>query len=192
MYRFIITGLLCNHQIVEGQPNSLKNRLARAADLDEFPASEPASSSSAGPTEVGPRTLRRRIDLANGRTDACETHLEVVLRNDWGTGVMSSKKCHEVASGAEKQGATGLSGISKAGASGKHPQNIQRALFNCFGHLLGVPDFTYVRLPMREGPEFHPVLLPHKCFGYIFYIGKISGRMLSWDPTGHCFDSGMR
>ena len=159
MYRFIIIGLLCNHQIVDGQPNSLKKRLARAADLDELPASEPASSSSAGPTEVGRRTLRRRIDQANERTDACETPLEDVLRNDWGKGIMSSKKVQEIALGAEKQGATGLSGISKAGASGKHPQNIQRALFNYFGHPLGVPDFTYVRLPMREGPEFHPVLL---------------------------------
>ena len=77
----MIIGLLCNHQIVDGQPKSSKKRLARAADLDELPASEPASSSSAGPTEVGRRTLRRGIDQANERTDACENPLEDVLRN---------------------------------------------------------------------------------------------------------------
>ena len=130
-----IFGLLCKHQIADGQPDSLRKRLKRAADLDELPASEPASSSSAGPTEVGRRTLRRRIEQASERTDACEKPLEDALRHDWGKGIMSSKKVQEIAMGAEQQGARDLSGISKTGAFRKHPQNIQSALFYYFGHL---------------------------------------------------------
>lgn len=62
--------------------------------------------------------------------------------------------------------------LSKLGASGKHPSNIERDLYRVLD--LSVPLF-WVDIPIREQQnrssiqtEWMPMILPHQLYHYIF------------------------
>ena len=54
------------------------------------------------------------------------------------------------------------------GIKKRQPKNLHRDLMTLFGTPRGAPAFTWLRIPMRNGPDFHPVLLPHVFFSELF------------------------
>ncbi len=54
--------------------------------------------------------------------------------------------------------------MARIGASGAHPQNLQRDLLATFGKPRAAPDVTWVHVEMKSGPVLLPVLLPHRWF----------------------------
>ena len=45
---------------------------------------------------------------------------------------------------------------------------MHRDLMTLFGTLRGAPAFTWLRIPVRNGPDFRPALLPHVFFSELF------------------------
>ena len=68
---------------------------------------------------------------------------------------------------AASQGAHGMEGAASAGHAGRQPKNLYRGMMTLFGTPLGAPAFSWLR-PVRNGPDFHPVLLPHVFFSELF------------------------
>ena len=50
----------------------------------------------------------------------------------------------------------GVEGAASAGQGGRQPKNLHRDLMTLFGTPRGAPAFTWLRIPMRNGPDFHP------------------------------------
>ena len=90
------------------------------------------------------------------------------LRRHWAEGSMSSVTVQELAHSAASQGAHGMEGAASAGQGGRQPKNLHRDLMTLCGTPHGAPAFTWLRIPMRNGPDFHPVLLPHVFFSELF------------------------
>ena len=78
------------------------------------------------------------------------------LRRHWAERSMSSVTVQELAHSAASQGAHGH--------GSRQPKNLHRDLMTLFGTPRGAPAF----IPMRNGPDFHPVLLPHVFFSELF------------------------
>ena len=148
---------------------SLKRRIDRAEMGESQAASSTQPSSS---TSTPRRSLMRRVDKAETQPPPSDVPLTKTLKQKWASGKMSSKDIQEMAASAEWSGAEGVSAMSTAGASGAHPQNMQRSLLNFFGKPACAPDFTWVRLPTSNGDIAHPVLLPHEFFSSLFHHGK--------------------
>ena len=83
---------------------------------------------------------------------------------------MSSPKVQTYAESAAASGAGGLGSLVAAGAAGRHPQNLQRALTNAFGLPKGTPDFLWARIPTTMGNIFHPFVMPHLLFQALLYF----------------------
>lgn len=90
------------------------------------------------------------------------------LKRDWAKGLIHSPQVQEYAQGAMAQGARGCERVAAAGASGAHPQNMQRALISFFGMPQGAPAFTWFSVPTKHGPVKHPFLLPHLWFQSLY------------------------
>ena len=91
------------------------------------------------------------------------------LRRHWAEGSMSSVMVQELAHSAASQSAHGMESAAGAGHQKKRqPKNLRRDLMTLFGTPRGAPAFTWLRIPMRNGPDFHPVLLPHVFLSELF------------------------
>ena len=91
------------------------------------------------------------------------------LRKRWASGQISSAIVQEIASGAERQGASGMADLPQAGSGGRHAHNLQRSMLKIFGAPPAAADFTWVRIPTSHGMAVHPVFLPHQFFSRIFH-----------------------
>jgi hypothetical protein len=70
---------------------------------------------------------------------------------------------------AAAQGAHGLDDLSSAGAHGKNPSGIHRALLKIFGTPKGAPAFDWINLPGKDGSLIcQPFLMPHKFFSCMY------------------------
>ena len=140
---------------------SLKRRLARVDAEEAVPVAKARARVGADYRAVcvgGP--LRRRLErVAAELGDAADEGqpLTKSLRKHWASGQLSSPLVQELASGAELQGASGVSSLATAGTSGKHLQNLQRSMLNMFGVPPAAADFTWVRIPLARGMGMHPV-----------------------------------
>jgi hypothetical protein len=91
------------------------------------------------------------------------------LKKLWAKGRLSSAEIRELADTAQQQGATGMSRISRAGASGLSPQHLFRDLKLIFSFPRGAAPIDWVEIPTLRGPRIqHPVLMPHKFFQQLF------------------------
>ena len=169
--RLICVTLSCRAIVDAGLGGPLKRRIARAlehVDIDNV-ENEAASSSDA------PRgSLRRRMERASNSGPSGDGHdapLVASLRRAWAAGKISSPMVQEFALAAAQQGAHGggVDRIARAGASGSHAPNIQRAILNFFGFPDCVPAFKWVPLPMARGSVLHPVILSHELFGKLYH-----------------------
>ena len=150
-----------------------KGGIRKRLGLDD---NAPSSSSGAGtpapsPGEPRPnpsesRSVRRRMEPQSTSSASVDQELPLLmsLRRDWGLGKVSAKQVQDYAYGAQRQGAVGLTQVSASGSSGKHPQNIQRALVNIFGAPAGAPEFTWCQVPTKRGMVVQPFMLPHTWF----------------------------
>ena len=144
----------------------IRKRLGIQSEPTEAADSIVAASSS------GPRGgIRRRTggaDTSGGSTGSgcASTPMIDSLKRDWCIGKVSAKQVQDYVSGAHAQGASGpnVERIAGAGASGQHPQNLQRALISCFGMPLGAPEFSWFKIPTKAGDIHHPFFLPHSWF----------------------------
>lgn len=178
-----IMMILCFASVAFAMPGSQKRRLERAgAEADGTDPGAGASSSSA------PRgSLRRRLDRASqGASSAAErpSPLAGTLMKQWASGQLSSAKVQEIAEAATASNAEGVGGLSSAGPSGRHPQNLQRSLLRMFGRPSGAPDFTWVRVPTSTGHALHPVFLPHQFFGELFHHAASQWMQAVRGPEG--------
>ena len=142
---------------------SLKRRLARADAGEVVPKAKAKSADLA----QGRGSLRRRLERAGVRdlpAGVEDGPLTDILKRRWASGQLSSVIVQEIASGAERQGAIDMSGLSGAGAGGRHAQNLQRSLFTVFEMPPAAAYFTWVRIPTSRGVAVHPAFLPHECF----------------------------
>lgn len=84
------------------------------------------------------------------------------------TNQVSAKRVQELANHAEAGGVAAVSGLRKAGASGKHPANICRDLLRQLVKGCKVPEPYYIRCPLFDKKKNTviyqdvPVLLPHE------------------------------
>ena len=100
------------------------------------------------------------------------------LRRHWAEGSTSSVTVQEVAQSAALQGAHGMEVAASAGHGGRQPKNLHRDLMTLCGTPRGAPAFTWLRIPMRNGPDFHPVLLP-----YVFFSELFEHRRWLWEES---------
>ena len=151
--------------------------------VDEWHAEEP-SSSSAGPTKR--QGIRQRLELPTGGSSSSRGEPSLgrgirqriadeqretagggdlpeklpfnqTMKQQWAKGELSSPQVQKISEGMMAQHGEGVDRMAAAGGSGKHPQNMQRALISCFGKPAGTPDMTYVRIPSTKGTILHPV-----------------------------------
>ena len=90
----------------------------------------------------------------------------------------------EFAFGAMEQGAVGLNRLAEAGSSGKHPQNLQRAILAFFGSPAGAPEFSWHLVPMKGGTKPHPFFMPHELFGSLYRHKKALWEQWIRGPEG--------
>jgi hypothetical protein len=80
-------------------------------------------------------------------------------------GKLSAKDVQDIAMDAMIQGAPGMTQFAEMGASGKHGQNLFRAMQSVLGYPSGSPVMDWFEIPTKGGPRTpHPFLLPHKFF----------------------------
>ena len=107
------------------------------------------ASSSAGESHV--QCLRQE--------DQPQLPLMSNLRRHWTEGSISSVTVQELAHSAASQGAHGMDGAPSAGQGGRQPKNLHRYLMALFGTPRGAPAFTWLRIPMRNGPDLRTTSL---------------------------------
>ena len=112
------------------------------------------------------RSIRQRVGQASASSSGHvhpreDEPLTDKLKEEWGKGVLSSKRVQEFAMAAQGQGARGLEAISAAGASGRNPQNIQQTLVRLFGRPEGSPDFTWAEIPGKKKISASFLFAPH-------------------------------
>ena len=160
----------------------IRKRVLGQADDPPIPSD---SASSTGPRGG----VRRRVlapPPADDAPDPDELPLTEAFKRDWGAGKLSSKRLQEYALRAARQGARGMDDLAAIGASGKHPQNCQRALMRLFGTPSGAPEFTWCAIRTKRGRTIHPFLLPHSWFASMHnecrdqFMSAIAG------PPGGC------
>ena len=137
-----------------------------------------SSGSSAAQTPAAPPLkqggiAQRMAKAADSDAPAGPSPLLKTLKRDWGRGELSSPKVQEYAQQAMASGASGLGDLAKAGASGRTPQHIQRALTHAFGKPKGTPEFTWARIPTAMGEVLHPFFLPHLWFRALFLLNPL-------------------
>ena len=139
----------------------IKRRLEQAdgnaPSAEQFGVSESSSSLPLG-GGVARRVARAQACSLVGGTSASSQSssslpLNASLKRRWAQGKITSPLVQEFAMGAAMQGATGLGNLPFAGNSGKHVQNLQRALVNAFGMPDGAPDFSWYDIPTKRGVE---------------------------------------
>ena len=154
----------------------IKRRLEQAdgnaPSAEQFGVSESSSSVPLG-GGVARRVARAQACSLVGGTSASSQSssslpLNASLKRRWAQGKITSPLVQEFAMGAAMQGATGLGNLPFAGNSGKHVQNLQRALVNAFGMPDGAPDFSWYDIPTKRGVEKIPFLMPHKFFKSLY------------------------
>ena len=78
-------------------------------------------------------------------------------------GKLSSLQVLEYATGADLQGASGLTRLASLGSD-----HAFRSLKNVFGIPAGAPDFTWLEIPTIAGPKtVHPFLMPHEFLRFL-------------------------
>ena len=103
---------------------------------------------------------------AGSSTD--ELHLAERVLRDWAKGLLTSAQVQDycrggVVSGCDNASAKRFGGL---GSQGVHKQNIQRDLMTALGRPKGMPEFVFVKVPVkgkhgaREELEL-PILMPH-------------------------------
>ena len=180
--------LILLHGAIGVESGGLKKRLADDQHLDAPPAptvplnnirsrlsssTHCASASNPALAATSTRTnLRQRCAPASSPDDAGDEGVPRItrsLRRDWARGKLTSRQVQEYAEGAQQSGAIGLDKLARAGASGRHPANVQRALLTYFGRPKGAPKVEWVELPMKDGKRrAHLFLFPHSFLGCLF------------------------
>ena len=127
----------------------VKRAMERALEADTGGASSPARESHVQQLGGG---VRRCL----GQENQLQLPLLSNLRRHWAEGSMSSVAVQELAHSAASQGAHDMEGAASAGHAGPQPKNLHRDLMTLFGTPRGAPAFTWLRIPMRNGPHFHP------------------------------------
>ena len=160
--------------VAPGVIRRLNDAAAEAAD----PNAAVAVAVDSGEAAVARTSLRRRVDgileedsaaAGIGFEHARVRPLVRSLLKDWAKGVVNSRQVQEYANGARLQGASGVDALAFAGASGRHPANIHRALLNYFGRPPGAPELSYFAIPTKHSSRtLHPFLLPHLWFRSLF------------------------
>lgn len=173
---YLTSSLICEVVGMAPKRGGIRKRLQAAEPAEPAepaeqaePAepAEPAASSSSREPRGG---LRRRLEKSAGASsqETGDKSLYKTLKKNWALGKISSPLVQEIAEGAEKAGATGLSKTASAGSSGRNPQHLQRALISVFGKPVGAPDFEWFTIPLKSGRLAHPFLLPHLWFASLF------------------------
>ena len=161
---------------------SVKRRIDRA-----LRGSDEAADSSDGhrgtlsvsASSAAPRgTVRQRINraLESEHVDREDLPLNDKLKKMWASGQLPASEIQELADVAERQGAGGLSRLAASGSHGSWPQNVQRSLISFFGHPVGLPSFSWIRLPTSKGDVLHPVIMPHLCLDASSSSSQLCGR----------------
>ena len=155
----------------------IKRRLEEAQDEEdlgaEAPADTAASSSSCG---KGIRQRTAAADVPGSSSQPSSTGdapFTKKLIKKWAAGKISAGEVQDLAFDAERQGAAGLSTLSKMGNFGANPQNCYRALRTALGMPPGAPPFYWAEVPTIAGERTpHPFLLPHEFFASYFNAQK--------------------
>ena len=156
----------------------IKRRLEEAQDEEdlgaEAPADTAASSSSCG---KGIRQRTAAADVSGSSSQPSSTGdapFTKKLINKWAAGKISAGEVQDLAFDAERQGAAGLSTLSKMGNFGANPQNCYRALRTALGMPPGAPGFYLAEVPTVAGERVpHRFLLPREFFANYFNVQKI-------------------
>ena len=163
----------------------IRQRMAAASSAPDHVESVDSPLSDDGPARR--RGIRQRMAASTpDHVDTVDRSLLYAWKKDWGAGRLSSTKVQEYAMKAIAQGTWGMEAAAAIGASGKHPQNCQRALLNLFGSPAGAPEFTWCPIRTKRGTTIHPFLLPHEWFASMHrecqeqFVSSISG------PPGAC------
>ena len=144
----------------DGVTGGVKRAIERAL----VAAGTGGASSSAGESHV--QQLGGGVRRCLRQEDQPQLPLLSNLRRRWAE--VSSVTVQELAHSAASQGAHGMEGAASAGQGGRQPKNLHRDLMTLFGTPRGAPALTWLRIPMRSGPDIHPVLLPHVFFSKLF------------------------
>ena len=172
--RCLLLHIACVYLILTvHSTRSIRERLGESRD------DVPDADGDVGDQSQGSSHLRRRLNEEHSAPSSSDVGpLTRSLRRDWAKGKINSRQVQEYGFGAQQQGATGLSSISRAGNYGSHPSSIHRALMNFFGKPVGAPDLDYIEVPCRtsRGTRPHPFLLPHK-----FFHGLYKERPRCWE-----------
>ena len=97
-------------------------------------------------------------------------------------GKLSALQVLEYATGADLQGASGLTRLASIGSD-----HAFRSLKNVFGIPVGAPDFTWLEIPTIAGPKtVHPFLMPHKFFASYFAAHDDKWAQSMSGPVGAC------
>ena len=142
----------CGDAVTGGVKRAIERALEAA---DTGGASSSAGESHVQQLDVGVRRCLRQEDQP-------QLLLLSNLRRHWVEVSMSSVTVQELAHSTASQGAHGMKGAASTGQGGRQPKNLHRDLMS------GAPAFTWLRIPMRNGTDFHPVLLPHVFFSELF------------------------
>ena len=139
------------------------------------------------------RSIRQRVGQPSASSSGPPQHqpdnepLTDKLKEEWGKGVLSSKRVQEFAQAAQGQGARGLEAIAAAGTSGRTPQHIQQTLMRIFGKPTGCPDFTWAEIPFaKKGRAVHPFLLPHSWLASLHDNNQNKFEKTVTGPEGAC------
>ena len=145
-----------------------------------------SSSSSAAPVQPRVESVRekkggvaeRAAKAAKAGKPEKETPFFKILKRDWGKGQISSPKVQEYAEAHMASGGVGAESLASAGASGRHPQNLQRAFVHVFGQPKGVPEFTWARIPTSMGEVLHRFFCPIYGLGHFSYLPQWFGHLV--------------
>ena len=147
----------------------------------------PAAAKPPHPRGLGDRMgrgggIRTRVGEAArqpGEDDDQDKPLNRWSVDAWGKGKISSKDVLEIAAAAHAQGAVGALQLRSV----KHARNAQRALVDALGLPSGAPDFTWLEIPTKRGPNTaHPFLLPHLWLEALHKVDELWSARVAGKP----------
>ena len=172
----------------------IKRRLAAADEQRESDTRADVGDAGSGAPRGGVRT---RIARASSGSASASTATELPperplwddLRREWAKGGITTRHVQQFAHSAMRQGAEGMDEMARMGASGKHTQNMFRAMQTVLGYPTGSPPMEWFAIPTRASRHAsHPFLLPHRFFSSYFAGRADDFRNVICGADGACSD----
>ena len=82
--------------------------------------------------------------------------LNEFLRKEWARGKLTTPQIQQIALKAMQQGAPGMERMAAMGGSGKHPQNLYRAMKHLLGWPKGAAPVSFIEIPTVRGAKTPP------------------------------------